>query len=233
MDELIYGNNILQLLSSNTTIILNSGSPAKIIKVKAEHRSIACDFDPNTRPDNEKGIIEYLFSTDTSMKYLAKELNLMSMRRSDIRKLIEELEVVEAAINIEYPMYLKRYKDLSETVKLYDAETIYNFPTNSPEYELYNLRQYLIMNSPIKIPGETDEDFIVRLRDIEGIQVYRSKCHIPKDSRDFEKERELLKAINRVNKRKSTNKIQLMKNQQMNVPITQVICDNGLIIEFI
>lgn len=201
MDKIIYGLNLLDRFSSKTVIVINNDSPIEVFKIKTEYRSIVCNLDPETVPSNQRGLIEYLNSTDTTMKYLGKEFGLNTLDRDDLQELIESLKSIDASIEREYPTQLEKYKELSKTVKLHDLETIKNFPSCSDEIELYNLREYLIRNGPIKMPGETDEQLIVRLRDIEGVPVYRSNHEIPK-GKLFKKSRELLKAINRRNKQR-------------------------------
>lgn len=138
-------------------------------------------------------------------------------------------------------------------IKLEDIDELMN--------TLGNVRKYILSKYPSEIPKETDIELIRKLRDVEGIHIYKTAKEIPQ-GREFDKHRELRKALNRVNKRNERfrkkgqttlnvhpqpgqNVVVLQNTNNVAAPLElyniinsfqspkQIITSNGLIIEII
>lgn len=202
-----------------------------ILKVKYIKRSeIPANFNFDSLDIDQRATYEYILNKGDG--YIGEEINVENISVQELKETIRNMTRLVEDMERKQDQKLKRYQFLINTsVKICNS---YEEVETIDEEELYNLHQSLQLNRVNIVPKETDEQLIERLKN-ERVTLYRRQSDIPA-GRQHDKSRELLRAINRVNKNNS-NRRKKGAIQETNAteltPVSQAVNTPGFIMEIL
>lgn len=183
------------------SIAADSNRIPAIIKVKYIRRSeIPPEFDLNNVNINQRDTYEYIMNKGEG--YIGEETSIENVSIAELKETVRNITRIIENMETKQDQKLKRYQELlDKKVKLCKSlEGIRDID----EEELYNLHQSIELGYLNVNTKETDEELITRLRS-ESVSLYRKQSDIP-EGKQYDKSRELLRAINRVRKNNSNRR---------------------------
>jgi hypothetical protein len=216
-----------------------------ILKCKKVYREeLGSDIDINLLSPGEAKVAQYVMSLDNNPGYLGKVLTPDEFMIDEINETIRNLERTKNEIETRMNKELERYQELRQKVQLHNY--VDEFGLNSEEVEVFNLHQKMVQRYPNGKFVETDEEKIIRLkRELSDKYKYTMIKDIP-EGKEYDNHRELLRAINRVKKRKQRerekakiNGVSINNIQNTNLLIypisfpesSNIVTSNGFIME--